>query len=298
MRFTGSYVALLTPFDMKGRVDWKAIEKLVEWHISEGTDGIVCSATTGEGATLNEAERKKIAEICIKTSAGRVPIIAATGTNDTRQSIRYTEIAQKLGAKGCLAVTPYYNKPSNQGCILHFSEIAKVGLPVIVYHNPPRAVVKLTVETVAALGKIPNIAAFKDSSHDIEFVRKIVPLIDVLSGDDDVTLEIIKAGGVGSIATVANLIPRGWNRMVKASLGKRWDEAKALCDRYMPLIRAIFLETNPQCHKFLLAWLGRCKPVLRLPMVLPPEKTQIELKKAILRLCLPQFQSTASKLHA
>lgn len=290
MRFTGSYVALLTPFNMKGSVDWKALEKLVEWHISEGADGIVCSATTGEGATLNEAERKKIAEICIKTAAGRVPIVAATGTNDTRQSIRYTEIAQKLGAKGCLAVTPYYNKPSNQGCILHFSEIAKVGLPVIVYHNPPRAVVKLTVETVAALGKIPNIAAFKDSSHDLEFVRKIVPHIDVLSGDDDVTLEIIKAGGVGSIATVANLIPKGWNQMVKACLGQRWEEAKVLSDRYMPLIRAIFLETNPQCHKFLLAWLGRCKPMLRLPMILPPEKTQIELKKAILRLSLPQFR--------
>ncbi|MBX7067033.1 MAG: 4-hydroxy-tetrahydrodipicolinate synthase [Parachlamydiales bacterium] len=293
MRFTGSYVALLTPFDLKGRVDRKAIEKLVEWHIAEKTDGIVCSATTGEGATLSENERKKIEEICIKTAAGRIPIIAATGTNDTRASVRYTETALKLGAKGCLAVTPYYNKPSNQGCLLHFAEIAKVGLPVIVYHNPPRAVVRLTVETVEALGKIPNIVGFKDSSHDLEFVRKIVPHIAVLSGDDDVTFDILKAGGVGAIATVANLVPRGWNRMVKACLEGRWEEAKALSDRYLPLIKTIFLETNPQCHKFALSWLGRCKPVLRLPMILPPEKTKAEIKKAILRLCLPQFHSYA-----
>lgn len=293
MRFTGSYIALITPFDLKGRVDYKTLEKLVEWHISEGTDGIVCSASTGEGATLNERERKKIAQVCIKTADKRVPVIVATGTNDTRVSVRYTETALKLGASGCLAITPYYNKPSNQGCILHFSEIAKVGLPVIVYHNPARAVVRLSVETVAAISRIPNIVGFKDSSHDLEYIRKIIPIIDVFSGDDDVSFDILKAGGVGVIGTVANLVPRGWNRMVKACLQKRWEEAKGLSDRYLPLIHAIFLEANPQCHKFALSWLGRCKPVVRLPLILPPDHIKIEIKKALLRLFLLQFQPFA-----
>lgn len=289
MRLRGSYVALLTPFDLKGRVDWKALEKLVEWQISEGTDGIVCCATTGEGATLSETERKKIASICIEVSAKRVPIIVATGTNDTRGSIRYTETALKLGASGCLAVTPYYNKPSNQGCIAHFTEIAKVGLPLIVYHNPPRAVVRLSVETVATLGQTPNIVGFKDSSHDHEFIKKIVKVIDVISGDDDITYEILKEGGVGTISTVGNLIPRGWNQMVRACLSQKWDEAKRLNEKYLPLIRAIFLETSPQGHKFALSWLGRSKPVLRLPMILPPKSVQMEIKKALIHLALPQF---------
>lgn len=294
MRFRGSYVALLTPFDLKGRVDWKALEKLVEWQIAEGTDGIVCSATTGEGATLNEAERKKIARICIEIAAKRVPIIAATGTNDTRASVRYTETALKLGASGCLAVTPYYNKPSNQGCILHFTEIAKVGLPLIVYHNPPRAVVRLSVETVAILGQTPNIVGFKDSSHDLEFIKKIVKVIDVISGDDDITFEILKEGGVGTISTVGNLMPCGWNQMVQACLSQKWDEAKKLAERYLPLIRSIFLETNPQGHKFALSWLGRCKPVLRLPMLLPPKPVQEEIKRALINLALPQFSRKSS----
>lgn len=289
MRFRGSYVAILTPFDLKGRVDRKALEKLIEWQIAEGTDGIVCSATTGEGATLSEVERKKIAEICIKTAAKRVPVIVATGTNDTRASLRYTEAALRLGASGCLAVTPYYNKPSNQGCIEHFTEIAKVGLPVILYHNPPRAVVRLSVETVAILGQTPNIIGIKDSSHDLEFIKKIAKVIDVIAGDDDITFEIMKEGGVGAISTVGNLVPRGWNQMVKACLAQKWDEAKGLSEKYLPLIRSIFLETNPQGHKFALSWLGRCKPVLRLPMILPPESVQNEIKKALIRLALPQF---------
>lgn len=289
MRFRGSYVPLVTPFDGKGRVDRKTLEKLIEWHIVEGTEGIVCSATTGEGPALSDGERKKIAEICIRSAAGRVPVIVSTGVSDTRTSVRYTESALKLGASGCLVVTPYYNKPNQQGCVLHFAEIAKVGLPVILYHNPPRAVVRLTAETILYLSQIPNIVGIKESSHDLGLVRKIAKHIDVFSGDDDIAFEILKEGGVGTIATTANLIPKGWKQMVSACLEKKWDKAQILAQKYVPFSKAIFLETNPQGTKFALSWLGRCKPVLRLPMILPTEMTKAQIKKAIIRLSLPQF---------
>lgn len=293
MRFSGSFVPLITPFDAKGRLDKKRLEKLVLWHISEGTDGIVCSATTGEGPTLSDADRKNVAKVCIQTAEGRIPVIVATGINDTRTSIRYTEMAQKLGANGCLVVTPYYNKPTQRGCILHFSEIAKVGLPVILYNNPPRTAVRLAAETIVELSRIPNIVAIKESSHDLELIGKICKTIDVFSGDDDIAFEIMKAGAVGTIATTSNLIPRGWKKMVSLCLSKKWDEAGALALRYLPLSQVLFLETNPQGPKFALSWLGRCQSILRLPMILPTEATQIEIKKALLRLALPQFNAVS-----
>ncbi len=292
MHFCGSFVPLITPFDRRGRLDGKTLEKLIEWHIAEGTDGIVCSATTGEGPCLSDAEKKKIAQICIQTAANRIPIIASTGTNDTRTSIRNTEIAQKLGANGCLVVTPYYNKPSQRGCYLHFREIAKVGLPVIIYHNPPRAAIRLTAETIMEVSQIPNIVAIKESSHDLELVQKICKTIPVFSGDDDLAFAILHEGGVGSIATIANLIPRSWKKMLSLCLQGKWEKGKVLSQRYLPLCKAIFLETNPQCVKFALSWLGRCKSTLRLPMILPTEATQSELKREILRLSLPQFKSS------
>jgi 4-hydroxy-tetrahydrodipicolinate synthase len=289
--FSGSFVALITPFDRKGRLDRKALEKLVEWHIAEGTDGLVCSATTGEGPTLSDADRKNIAEICIRTSAGRIAIIVATGINDTHTSIRHTEKALALGANGCLVVTPYYNKPTQRGCILHFREVAKVSLPVIIYHNPPRAVIRLTIETVREISQIPNVVAFKDSSHDIEFVRQIAPLIPVFAGDDDITFDILQAGGVGAIAPIANVIPRTWKHLIQLCRQKEWDQARLLFQKYLPLIRSLYTEVNPQCFKFLLSWLNQCQPVLRLPLLLPTEATQSEIKKQFLRLSLPQLST-------
>lgn len=289
MKFRGSFVALVTPFDAKGRLDRKTLASLVEWHIAQGTDGIVCCATTGESPALNEKERKAIAEICIQVAQGRIPVIVSTGVSDTKTSIRYTEMAQKIGAQGCLVVTPYYNKPSQQGCILHFSEVGKVGLPVVVYHNPPRAVVRLTLETILELSDLPHIVAIKESSHDLDLVRKIASKIDVLSGDDDLTFSILQAGGVGTISTVANIIPHGWKQMVSLCLQNKWEEGKFLTEKYLPLIKAIFLETNPQGTKFALSCLGKCHPQLRLPMVTPPLEVQNEIKKQLLRLALPEM---------
>lgn len=290
--FSGSFVALITPFDSKGRLDRKALEKLVEWHIEEGTDGIVCSATTGEGTTLSEREKKRVAEICIRTAKGRIPIIVGTGTPDTRQSVHLTEQMQKLGADGCLVVTPYYNKPSQRGCILHFQEVAKVGLPVIVYHNPGRAVVRLEAETIAALHQIPGIAALKESSSDLEFVRKIRKLcsIPILSGDDHLTFETIREGGKGAISVVGNVIPKGWKGMIRLALEGKWEKAAELSDKYLPLCKALFLETNPQGVKFAMAWMGKAQGVLRLPLVPVSEGVGKEIERALLSLSLPPFQ--------
>lgn len=290
MRYRGSFVALITPFTRKGNVDWKALERLIEWHISEGTDGIVCSATTGEGPCLSDSERKKIAHICIQTAAKRIPIIVSTGVNDTRTSVRHTETAQKLGADGCLVVTPYYNKPSQKGCYLHFQEVAKVGLPTIIYHNPPRAVIRLTAETIIEISKIPNIIAIKDASSDLGLIRKIVKYIPVFSGDDDLAFSVMREGGVGSIAATANLIPRGWKEMIHHCQKGKWEKAELFSQRYLPLIKALFSETNPQCFKFALSWFRKCQPTLRLPMIPPTESTQREIKKEILRLAMPQFK--------
>ncbi len=301
MAFRGSFVALITPFHSNGRVDWKRLEKLIEWQIKQGVDGLVCGATTGEGPTLRESERKKITEVCVQTSGKRIPVIVSTGVNDTRRTVRATAEAQKLGADGCLVVTPYYNKPSQRGCVLHFQETAKVGLPMIVYHIPGRAVVRLEAETVLEISQIPGFAGIKDATSDIEWIRKIrklCPKISILSGDDDFTFELLKAGGDGVISVICNVIPNGWTKMIHLSLKGKWDRAKILAARYMPLCKAHFIETNPQCVKFSMSWLGHCHPALRLPMVEPLESTRNEIKKALIGLALPQFGKERAILDA
>jgi len=276
--FRGSFVALITPFTTQNKIDQKALESLVEWQIAEGTDGIVCCGSTGEGSVLNRAERKRVASICVKVAAGRIPILVGTGTCDTRQSIQYTEDALNIGASGCLVITPYYNKPTQQGCLAHFAEVAKVGLPVIVYHNPPRTCIRLTLETLQALSQIPGIVALKDSNRDLDLIRQS-PL-PVFSGDDDITYEILQAGGVGAISVIGNVIPRGWKQMISSSKGKQ------LAERYLPLCKAHFIETNPQCVKYVVSQMGRCQPILRLPLLLPTQETRKALIQTLVQLAL------------
>lgn len=301
MAFRGSYVALITPFQKNGRVDWKTLEKLIEWHIASGTDGIVCCASTGEGATLSESERKKVAEVCIRVSARRVPVIASTGLNDTRKTVKATEEAQKLGVDGCLVVTPYYNRPTPRGCVLHFQEVAKVGLPLILYHNPCRAVVRLSAETIVQISQIPNVVGLKDAAQDIELIRKIrkmAPQFSIFSGDDDCTFSILQEGGSGVISVICNLIPAGWTKMIHLSLKGEWERAKILADRYMPLCKAHFLETNPQCIKFALSWVGKCQSTLRLPLVEPLETTQKQIKAAIFTCtACPQYTPSLPRVR-
>lgn len=292
MAFRGSFVALITPFNKTGGVDRKSLRELVEWHIAEGTDGIVCCGSTGESVCLTESDRKLITKICVETAAKRIPIIVGTGVSSTDLTVRYTEQVQRLGADGCLVVTPFYNKPSQRGCVLHYREVAKVGLPVIMYHNPGRAVVRLSAEGIVEICQIPNIVAVKEST-DVEHVRKlrgICPSLPVFSGEDNLTYEIIREGGVGAISVFGNVIPRGVKRLVQLALQGNWEEAKKLSDRYLPLCKALFRESNPQPVKYVVSAMGKCKPIYRLPLVLPTKQTQNELKEVMLKLALPTYQ--------
>ncbi len=288
----GAFVALVTPFDAKGRIDRKTLEQLVVWQIEQGTDGIVLCGATGEGMTLPEADRKKVVAICVAAAGGRIPILANSGTADTRQSIRLTEQMLKLGASGCLITTPYYNKPMQKGCVLHFTEIAKVGLPVVVYNNPGRTA-RLEAETIAEIAQFPGIAGYKDSSGDLQFIRKVRQLcsIPMLSGDDHLTYDTLKEGGSGAISVIGNLIPKTWKEMIALALDKKWEASKAIADRYLPLCKALFLETNPQCVKFAMSWMGKCRGDLRLPLIPPAAATQDRIKQTLIQLSLPQFRS-------
>jgi 4-hydroxy-tetrahydrodipicolinate synthase len=291
MQIGGSWTAIITPFKTNGSVDVKPLEQFVDWQIEEGVDGIVCAGSTGEGASLNEKERKKVVEICVEVAAKRVPVVAGTGTNDTKQSVKYTEMAMRAGAQGCLVITPYYCRPTQKGCLLHCQEIAKVGLPIIVYMNPPRTGVKLTLETVEALREIREVVALKDSNHDLELFKKMQKILPIFSGDDDFTFSLMKEGAVGSIGVLSNLIPRGWKQMIDLCLKRDWKRAEELFEQYMPLCKAIFSEVNPQGIKFALAWLGQCLPVWRLPLLAPEISAQKQIKKAILNRALPPFHS-------
>lgn len=292
-KFTGSLVALITPFSSKGRVDRRALGDLVEWHIQEGTDGIVCCGTTGEASTLSDAERNKVADICIQTAGGRIPILVGTGTSDTKQTINLTKQAKKLGADGCLVVTPFYNKPTQTGCIAHFREVAGVGLPVVAYHNPGRSAFRFTLEGARALGEIPGIAALKESSGDLTFIRnfRAISPLPILAGEDDLTYSILQEGGVGAISVIGNIVPRGWKKMIQLTLSKQ-RTAEQWANRYAALAKGIFIETNPQCIKYLLSWMGMCEPVLRKPLLMPSVESQKILRDLLLGLALPMAAVT------
>ncbi len=265
------------------RIDRKAIEGLVEWHIQEKTDGIVCSGCTGESGSLSRAEKKTILEICVKVANGRIPIVAGTGTCDTRETIAQTEDALKLGASACLVLTPYLNKPTQRGCLEHFRQVAKVGLPIVVYHNPPRTAFRFNQETLRELVAISEVIAFKDSGRDFELIKELFSHLAVLAGDDDLTLPTLELGGKGVISVIGNLIPRGWSQMVRLALNHDL-EAKRLFERYLPLCRGNFLETNPQCVKYLVSQMKKCKPILRLPLQLPTLDTQKALRQILWRM--------------
>ncbi len=291
--FRGSFVALITPFTRSGRVDRKALAQLVEWHIQEKSDGIVCCASTSEGATLSEAERNSIISLCVKVAAGRIPIIAGTGTCDTRQSVRFTESAKKLGASGCLVVSPYYNKPTVRGCVAHYRAIAAVGLPIIAYNNPARTGFAFPIDFVRELEQIPEVVAIKDCSTSLAFVEEVCQTsrIAIIGGDDDQAFAVIERGAIGTISVISNVLPRAWRTMVHAALAQD-EKAQRLFQRYYRLCKAHFIETNPQCVKYVLSQMGKCLPVCRLPLVMPTEQTEMALKKVLLELALPMFSKS------
>jgi 4-hydroxy-tetrahydrodipicolinate synthase len=268
--FFGSIVALITPF-RDGAFDEAAYRALIDWQIAEGTSGIVPCGTTGESPTLDHAEHCRVVAVCVEAVAGRVPVIAGTGSNSTTEAIALTRHAKEVGADAALIVTPYYNKPTQEGLFQHYKAIHDaVDLPIIIYNIPPRSVIDMTVETMARLAELPNIVGVKDATADL--ARPVRTRLAIskpfcqLSGEDGTALAFLATGGQGCISVTANAAPRLCAEVQAAWRDGRLGEAIALQDRLMPLHAALFCESNPVPVKWAVSLLGRCLPDVRLPL--------------------------------
>lgn len=270
--FSGSIVALVTPFK-NGKVDEKKLKKLVQFHLNNGTDGLVPCGTTGESATLSHAEHKRVIEIVVKEAKGKIPVIAGAGSNSTDETVELSKFAKKVGADGVLLVVPYYNKPSQNGLYQHFSTVARsVKIPIILYNIPGRSGVNMLPETVVKLAcDCKTIVGVKEASGNMDQASEIIRCLgenfDLLSGDDSVTLPLLSIGGKGVISVIANIIPREVKKMIVC-----WEKGDVACARQVhlqiiPLIKAVFIETNPVPIKTAMGMLGMCSPDVRLPMV-------------------------------
>ncbi len=271
MRFTGSFTALITPMRADGSLDEGAFRDLVEWQIAEGTEGLVPVGTTGESPTLSHAEHKRVVELCIEAAAGRVPVMAGAGSNSTAEALDFAQHAKRVGADAILVVTPYYNKPTQEGMFLHFSMIADaVDIPMFIYNIPGRSVVDMTPETMGRLAKHPNIVGVKDATANLarplhqraacgnDFVQ--------LSGEDHTALSFNAAGGHGCISVTSNIAPRLCAEMQKAWREGRVCEAMMIQDRLLPVHDALFCETSPGPVKYAASLLGRGSAFCRPPM--------------------------------
>ena len=283
--FKGSIVALITPFRY-GKVDEEAFQKLVDWQISEGTQGLVPCGTTGESPSLSHAEHKRLVELCISTAAGRVPVIAGTGSNSTAEAIELTLHAKEAGADAALIVTPYYNKPTQEGLYQHYQSIHDaVDLPIIIYNIPPRSVVDMSLETMARLAKLPNIIGVKDATSQIARVSATRLMLGSdfcqLSGEDATALAVLAHGGHGCISVTANIAPRMCAEFHNAWAGGRPDEALDYQDRLMPLHSALFIETSPAPVKYGASLLNKCTDEVRLPLVGIKDETKEKVRVAM-----------------
>ena len=280
--FYGSMPALVTPFK-SGKVDEDALKALVEWHIAEGSNGLVPVGTTGESPTLSHAEHDRVVEIVVNAVAGRIPVIAGAGSNNTAESIRLAKHAESVGASAVLVVTPYYNKPTQRGLIAHFTAIHDAtNIPIIIYNIPPRSVIDMTPETMGELSKLPRIAGVKDATGDITRISKTrrtcVPDFIQLTGEDPSALAFNANGGAGCISVTANVAPRLCAEMQAATRTGNFAKALEIQDRLMPLHEAIFVEPGLVGAKYGLSVLGKCSDEVRSPLTgaLPETKSQIE----------------------
>jgi 4-hydroxy-tetrahydrodipicolinate synthase len=269
--FSGTFTALITPFK-NGEVDVEALEGLVEFQIEHGVNGLVPCGTTGETPALSEEEDRVVVETVVRAAAGRVPVVAGTGSNSTDMAIKYTKMAKEVGADGSLQVAPYYNKPTQEGLFRHFATIAEsTDLPLILYNIPGRTSVTISAETMARLAEIPNIVGVKDSTLSMNMISDIKrgcgEEFDILSGDDPMTLPLIALGGVGAISVASNVAPGAVSDMVGALLEGDWERGRELHYELLPLFRALFVETNPIPVKTAASLLGLCSDEMRLPMI-------------------------------
>jgi len=267
----GCGTALVTPFKSDTQLDLEAFRKLIRWQLDSGIHFLVPSGTTGESVTLNEEEYRKVIRTCVETAAGAVPVVAGAGTNNTAQAIHLATIAQQEGADALLAVTPYYNKPTQKGLVLHFSKIAEsISLPVVLYNVPGRTIINITAETALRLAQVDNIIALKEASGDLGQVMQILNRrpsdFVVLSGDDSLTLPIMAMGGEGIISVASNLIPAEMSQMVDLALSGKWEEAKKIHYRYLDLMELNFIESSPIPVKYALSRMGKLEEAYRLPL--------------------------------
>jgi len=284
--FKGSCTALITPF-RDGAVDYKAFESFVDWQITEGTHGLVPVGTTGESPTLSHDEHKKVVETCVKVANGRVPVIAGAGSNSTTEAIDLAKHAEKAGADGVLLVTPYYNKPCQDGLYLHFKAVADaISLPIIMYNIPPRSVIDMSVETMARLFEdCKNIVGVKDATADLTRVTRqrlaMGPDFIQLSGEDPTALGYNAQGGVGCISVSSNVAPRLCSRFQEACMEGDWVTALELHDLLSPLHRAMFLQPSPAGAKYALSLLGKIENEIRLPLIAAKEEVKAEIEDAM-----------------
>lgn len=268
---TGSMVALVTPMQTDGAIDWPALERLVQWHIEQGTDAIVAVGTTGESATLDVDEHCQVIERIVALSAGRVPVIAGTGANATREAIELTRAAAAAGADACLLVTPYYNKPTQEGLYLHFKAVAEaVAIPQILYNVPGRTACDLKPDTVLRLASVPNIVGIKEATGDLvraqELIDRCPAGFAVYSGDDATAVELILLGGKGNISVTANVAPEALHRMCALALAGKADEARSVNKVLAELHQVLFIESNPIPVKWALHAMGMMTAGIRLPL--------------------------------
>ena len=283
--FKGSIVAIVTPFK-DGKVDEESYRQLIEFQIENGTSAIVPCGTTGESATLNVDEHARVIDIAVEAVNKRVPVIAGTGGNSTSEAIELSEHAKKVGADATLQVTPYYNKPTQEGLYQHFKAIAKgVPLPQVLYNVPSRTSVNMLPETVARLSELPEVVAIKEASGNLGQMADIVRLagdnITLLSGDDNLTLPVLSIGGAGVVSVAANIVPRDTADLIKAWEEGRPDEARGLFYKLLPLCQAMFFETNPIPVKTSLSLMGKIQDEMRLPLYPMAPANLEKLKNAL-----------------
>jgi 4-hydroxy-tetrahydrodipicolinate synthase len=283
--FRGSFTALVTPFK-NGSVDEKAFRALVAWQIDEGTNGLVPAGTTGECPTLSHEEHRQVVEWCVAEAAGRVPVIAGAGSNSTREAVDLAQHAEKAGADAVLVVTPYYNKPTQEGLYQHYKAVNDaIGIPIIIYNIPPRSVIDMSVDTMKRLCELKNIVGVKDATANLARVSQqraaLGPDFIQLSGEDATALGFMAHGGHGCISVTSNVAPRLCSEFQSACLRGDYAAALRLQDKLMPLHQNLFIETSPAPVKYALSLAGKCVDAVRLPMVTLSEKSKTAVHDAM-----------------
>ena len=286
--FKGSNVALITPFK-DNKLDIDAYIKLIHFHLDNGTNGLVPAGTTGESPTLSHYEHEKVIELCISESKGQIPVIAGTGSNSTSEAISLTKHAEKVGADGALVVTPYYNKPTQEGLFHHYKAINdNTNLPIIIYNIPSRCVIDMSVDTMARLFELKNIVGVKDATGDpdriSETLKKLGPDFIQLTGEDGFAYEFNKRGGVGIISVTANIAPKlcsDFQKYSKSKSDNEIKEAERIDQILQPLHKSLFIESNPAPVKFAAKLLGLCGDEIRLPLVKIKKETEVKVKETL-----------------